>query len=421
MSFDTVKRYSALILTGIAAGAMFSLPYLRDTYFIVLRESLDQTSTQMGLALSAYAAIFWFIALPSGYLSDRFPAKKLLPFCTLLAGLSGYYYATLPSFYSCVVIFCVWSFTCTMYWPLMTKISRVSDGEGDASGKSYGIIESARAMTYACLGFLSIPLFSWLGGERFGIQGVIIMYSTMLMVISVLCFFLLEDDGIERQPATLKNSFNQLKSVFQSPQVWLLGGVVFASQSIYICTGMLVPYLQEIFNFSQEQATVFGVVRSSVLMSIAGITGGFYSRKLGSVTKLVSIGYIGIFIGGIAVFLVPSTPQYVWLLIPVALIMLYAVATNHTMFMAPMKEIGIPFKDMGMATMAISLIGFSSEIVMYSVVGKLVDSFSGSQGYKYVFLLMIFISIVGFLLILAIRQGLSSAVTINQRAVNVNI
>ena len=399
-----LKQYSALIATGMSAGAMFSLPYMRDTYFVILRESLGFSNTEMGYLLSIYAFAFLIIGIPCGYLADRYSAKKLLVLCSALTGLGGIYYSSLPSLFMCMGIFCIWSFTTTMYWPVMAKVARIADA-GDSSGKSVGIIESTRAMTYAGMGFLSIPLFTWLGSDTAGVQGVIMMYSVLLVAIALFCFFIMdEDDKVTENIPSMADSAKNLFTMLRNPVIWLLGGTVFATLSIYICSGMIVPYFQEVFGLSPEKAAFFGVIRASILASIAGITGGIFAKKLGSITKLITLAYLGAMVGGIILIMIPGETQYVYLLIAISIAMIFSIVTNKTMYLAPMNEIGIADKDTGMAAIAVTTIGFSCELFMYSLVGSFVDKAPGVEGYLHVFYLMVGMTFLGLICISGVRK-----------------
>ncbi len=398
----TLKQMIVLFAVGIGAGAMFILPYLKDTYYVSLMNGLGITDTEMGGLLSMYALAFLVIGIPCGYLADRFSTKSMLVLILAMTAAGGFWYATLPNYAACLVIFSIWSFTTTMYWPIMNKVSAAM---GENRVKSYGYMESFRAAAYTVMSFCSIFVFTWFGEGKTGIQSVIALYSILLVIMTVITLvFFKTDEGKNTTYPTLAESFKQAFFFVKTPSIWLLGGIVFCTLCAYTCTGMIVPYLEKIMNVSPQFAAAFGTIRMAILPTIAGITSGIFSGKLGSVSKLMFIGYTVVGVAGVGLIMIPSVPSMLYPFIAIALIGIFAVVTNKTMYMAPLSELDIPTHQIGMASSLVSMIGFSCELFIYTLVGNMVETNLGATGYNYVFMLMIAFVVLGVIFTIALRR-----------------
>ena len=397
------KDMVVLIAIGIAAGAMFLLPYLKDTYYVSLMEGLGITDTQMGGMLSMYALAFLVIGIPCGYLADRFPTKTMLILILALTAIGGAWYFTLPSYASCLVIFCLWSFTTTMYWPIMNKVSKQM---GESHVKAYGYIESTRAATYGVSGFLSVALFTYLGEGQIGIKGVIALYTCVLIVMTILTFLLLEksEPVAKKDILSIKESFKQIFHLTSNRSIWLLGLIVFSTLCCYSCSGMIVPYLEKICGLSPQFAASFGILRMSILMTIAGVASGVISGKLGSVTKLMYIAYTVIALSGTVLAFIAGATAITTIFIIISVVAIFAMGLNKTMYMAPFSELNIPASHIGMAASLVSMIGFSCELFIYTLIGNIVQSNEGAIGYKYVFFMMVGFAVAGFIFTMFLRN-----------------
>lgn len=400
----TVKDMIVLICVGISAGAMFSLPYLKDTFYVPLMNGLGITDTQMGGLLSMYAIAFLPIGIPCGYLADRFRTKYMLMAIVLLTALGAAWYFFLPNYVSCLIIFVVWSFTTTMYWPIMNKVSTEM---GEKRVKAYGYIESVRAAAYVACGSIALAVFTAFGGERIGIQAVIAFYAIMLGIITVLIALMMDKGEAtpKDQIPSIGQSFRQCFSLIKNRTIWVLGMIIFCILCAYACTGMLVPYFERCYGWSSEQAATFGFLRYAILPTIAGVTGGIFSGKLGSVSKLFLCAFVGIIVGGIVLIAFPVQPSVVMIVVAISAIICFACVTNKTMYMAPMSESDIPKEQVGMASSLLSMIGFSCELYIYIWLGNTVERYAGDKGYKIVFIAMIFYALVGLLLTVYFRKS----------------
>ena len=66
-------------------------------------------------------------------------------------------------------------------------------------------------------------------------------------------------------------------------------------------------------------------------------------------------------------------------------------------YFAIIGECGIPLKLTGTAVGIVSVIGFTPDIFMSVICGSLLDKYEGATGYRYIFLIMLGIAVIGLI------------------------
>ena len=83
-----VKKYLALILMMFAMSTIYTLPYLRYSFFTALQDAmgLSNDATKYGNLMSVYGIMNLLMYLPGGIIADKFDSKKLLVFSMVGTG-----------------------------------------------------------------------------------------------------------------------------------------------------------------------------------------------------------------------------------------------------------------------------------------------------------------------------------------------
>ena len=389
------KKWLTLIIVSMAGGAIYRLPYLRETYYLALGEASGATNAQLGLLMSAYAIANFALYFPGGWMADRFSPKKLIAFSTISTGALGFYFATFPSFPMLVVIHAVWAITTVFtFWPTMIKIVRCL-GDSAEQGRLFGFLEFGRGAISTILAFISVPIFSKLGEGVMGLRGTIIFYSCSLIVIGILAILFIEDkkDENESSRVVIKGMF----SVLKMPSVWLASMLIFTGFSIFIGFGMVTPYLTEVFGMSESVAATVSVIRAYVLMSAGAIVAGFIADKIGSRIRLMLFCFMGVILFTFVYRIMPGNPGLISLVVGNLVVLGMFVFAGKAMFFSTIDEIKVPAATTGIAAGFMSLVGYLPETFMYTWVGKMLDDNPGIQGYRNIFTLMIVLGVIGFI------------------------
>ena len=91
-------KWLQLIALILAAEMNFFLPYLQSTFYLPLKEALGFSNTQLGLVAGVYGAVAMVMYALGGILADRISTRVLITFSLITGGISGFYFATYPSF-----------------------------------------------------------------------------------------------------------------------------------------------------------------------------------------------------------------------------------------------------------------------------------------------------------------------------------
>ncbi|HGB9972854.1 TPA: MFS transporter, partial [Escherichia coli] len=229
------KRWITLALCGIAGSAIYKLPYLRETYYDAMQQATGATNAELGFLMTAYGLVNFLLYLPGGWAADRFSARKLMTFSLISTGISGFYYATFPSYTMICLLHALWAVTTVFtFWAVCVRIIRTL-GTSEEQGRLYGYWFLGKRLTSIVLGFLSVPVFAKFGEGVDGLRATIIFYSVVTILAGVLAWFVCQDETHCEDKANFRLA--DMAFVLKMPTVWLAGVVTFCMWSIYIGFG----------------------------------------------------------------------------------------------------------------------------------------------------------------------------------------
>lgn len=117
MENSKLQRYFQFFLVVLAAGAIFPIIYLRTNYQETLLEVFGITLQQLNTIYSVLGIVWVAGYLPSGVISDKFSAKKLLVVSLLGTAAGGFWFARIPGFGGVAVIYGIWGlFSVFTFW-----------------------------------------------------------------------------------------------------------------------------------------------------------------------------------------------------------------------------------------------------------------------------------------------------------------
>lgn len=108
MKKELFKRYFQFLLVVLAAGSIYPVIYLRGSYQETILEVFNMTLPQLNTIYSILGIVFVLGYFPSGLLSDKFSAKKLLAISLFGTSIGGFWFAQVPEYTSVILIFCIW-------------------------------------------------------------------------------------------------------------------------------------------------------------------------------------------------------------------------------------------------------------------------------------------------------------------------
>ena len=384
-----------MTVLSISGGVIFYLPFLQEVYYKPLADALNLDNAQVGSLLSAFGVTAMLSYVPGGWLADRASPRILLTSSLLLTGGTGLYFATFPSYAISLALHALWGVTITLlFWGAMIRVTR-SWAPADEQGKAFGILETGRGFGEVLSSMAILAVFGLLGSNKFALSMVIVQFSVLILVLGVLAWFTIDDESggqniADGQP---KVGMKEIIAVLKMPTVWLIAIVILSGYCAYWGTFRFTSYSSDIFLMSVTMAAVLSVGKLW-MKPIAALSAGIISDKFG-IAKSIAFLFV-VLITSFTVFaLMPGLPSLLPVMIVNVAVASLAIFAMRGIYFALLEEGGIPIVVTGTAAGIISVVGYTPDIFMPLLGGVLLDRFPGPDGYRYFFLTVAGICLVG--------------------------
>ncbi|MDX6154502.1 MFS transporter [Marinococcus sp. PL1-022] len=400
MQMSNLKRYFQFSLIVLAGGAIFPLIYLRTNYQETILEVYGLQLSDLNLILSALGIAFVIGYFPSGWLADRFSAKKLLSISLFIVGLAGIWFAQVPSFPFIVAIFVIWGiFSVLTFWSAHLKLVKLISKK-EEEGRFFGILDGGKGVVEAVLASIAVSIFSAVlsGGtstaaKEDALISVVYMYSGVLILVSmlILIFVQVDEPTTENQTSNTKNetanrkkgiNLEAFKKVFANRYVLLLGGIIFMAYIVAWTVYYVGGFLEVSVGVS---ASAVGVITVIMLWMrpVGGVLGGYLGDKFGKSLILT----ISLILATVALIITAILPSTISAMIFYGLILIIglAVYSIRGLYWSLLGDCKIEEKSLGLAIGLVSFIGYLPDILLPLVVSGLMTSF-GDSGYNAYFI-----------------------------------
>ncbi len=412
MKKETLRRYFQFLLVVLAAGAIYPVIYLRGSYQETILEVFNMTLPQLNTIYSILGIVFVLGYFPSGLLSDKFSAKKLLAISLFGTALGGFWFAQVPNYNSVVLIFCIWGiFSVFTFWSSHLKLVKMIAKENE-EGRFFGILDGGRGVVEAVLASIAIIIFASVLGnsldlldKKAALVAVIYMYSGVLLLTSILIMFFVEDDSKTSENDETSTGakdreifkLSDLSKVFKNKLIYLHGSIVFAGYAVFWTYYYLGGFLQT--NVGVDPVSV-GTIMVIVLWMrpVGGILAGFLADRFGK-TNIIMSALAGASICLVIIALLPVTAgkTMFYSLIVLLAIFLYAIRGTYWSLLGDAK---IKATILGTAIGVVSFIGYAPDIILPQFNSFLFNQFGDSGGYNAYFISSAVIGIAGLILAL---------------------
>ena len=402
---STLRRWLIMACLSLSGGLIFLLPFLREVYYLPLQKALGVSNTQLGVLMSVFGATALLTYFPGGWLADRISPRKLITFSMLATGLSGFYFATFPSYPLSIAIHGFWGITCSLtFWGAMIKATR-NWAPGTEQGRAFGILESGRGIAELATSTACLAVFAKLGSDNMALSRVIILFAITDILIAIMAWLTLLDTPREEGEAKETRSKigpRQVLEVLKMPVVWLISLVIMASYGAYWGSYYFTPYATDAFLMSVVFGGAIGVGKMW-LKPASALGAGFLADRAG--TSRTVAWCLAILIVSFGVFvLIPGNPKLILALILNTAIASLAIFALRGIYFALLEEGGIPLAVTGTAAGIVSVVGFTPDVFMPIVGGVLLDRYPGGLGYRYFFGLIVVLCVFGLLASLIILR-----------------
>lgn len=381
------KQWLSLFCLCVGGGTIYKLPYIRDVFYVQFQETFGATNTQMGLMMTVYAVTCAVSFLPGGWLTDLIPAKYLVSIGLFTTGATGLLMMSIPPMSVVFLAQAIFGVTTTLlFWEAMFKGVRIL-GSPEEQGRLFGLLEGGRGIASTLISFAALAVCAQLGEGKLGMQGTIIFYSVVLMVLGIVCFFLMDKNPVEGK-INAKECLVGMLQVLKLPKVWMAGMIVFCGYASYQCLSFFTPYLVNVYGMSASLGSVISIIRTYILAIIIAPIGGALADKKGSKVKFLQYIYtIGILLALLPI-VIPVGDSTLFLMVAVMLCVAAVVMILRGIYYSTTAEINIPVVLAGAALGLMSQLGNAPDFFLQTMCGYFIDAYPGQTGYQMVFATM---------------------------------
>jgi MFS family permease len=402
------RLHKAWIVLALCFVTLFINYSVRLGYGVIMPEMLNALNLGRaagGTIFNAYLLVYISLTPFTGYLTDRYGARRVITVCIFILALGVGLMGTAGSLLSACLFFGLAGLGATGVWtPVLTVVQRWFAPR--RRGLAVGILSTGYGLGFASIG-LAFPWilehFDWryawyfLGGAALLMtagNGLFLRSDPASSGFSPWGEAL--DNGTPKAPVPSYTKLNHLPAIFRSGGFWLIGLSYFCvAYALYGVTTFMVDYAVNQLGIPMERAsllaTVHGACQAVGVLTILPLSDRFGRRK----TIMVSNGIIAASL--VAILLAAGSWLFLCLSIGVmatfygATFPLYGICAGDYFpkeFMATVIGAWTPFYGLG-------------AVVVHWVGGFLADT---TGVYTHSFVICVFMSIVAVLLMSRVRE-----------------
>ena len=406
MTHQSIKKKSflSLILLILSGELIFLLPYVLARVFRpTFLEVFDLNNFELGSLFSVYGVVALLSYVYGGVISDKYPPRKLIATSLFFTALGGVVFSTYPSFLVLQILYGYWGFTTVfLFWGAMIKATRIWGGT-KSQGQAFSFLDGGRGLVAASMSSIGVLIFSFfltdeielttLSQRKEAFKYVILFSSFIVFFTGFIILFLMKNEEDTVQTAKNFSSILQIKKTLKIPSVWLIMIIIVSAYVGYKVTDIYSLYASEVMLFDDLEAANISSLQL-YLRPLVCVIIALISDKTSHV-YLIIIGFITMLIGSLifALGLVQFDMNFVFYL------SLVVVATGtysiRALYFSIMQKGLIPLALTGTAVGIISVVGYSPDIFATPLIGYIIDKYPGILGHQYVFLMLVFFSILG--------------------------
>lgn len=406
-----IKNKSITLLVLIIAGeTIFLLPFvLPRIYRPTVLDYFEITNTQLGSYFSIYGIIAMISYLLGGQLADRIPSRILMALALFLTAIGGFILILIPSSGIIHFVYGFWGFsTIFLFWAGMIRATREWGGLL-LQGRAFGWLEGGRGLVAAVIGTLTWIVFAGLSSSEL-VTGsnpgtlpyrvILIITSIFTLIIGLLILKVIPDNNLLLTKDPFVKVLRNISSLMRKPSIWLLSIIIICAYSAYKITDDFSLYAKEVIGYSDVGASAVGT-SALWLRGISAVLVGLFADRTSKVGLMIlsfSITLVGSLLLGLG-FLEWSQVLILLNLLALA-IGIYAI---RALYFAVQREASIPLALTGTAVGIMSFVGYTPDVYMGPLMGKLLDNNPGVSGHSYVFLVLAGFSLLGFIASLLFR------------------
>jgi sugar phosphate permease len=408
----------------LAGEAIYALPFHVARFFRpTLLEVSGLTATELGAAQGLYGVVAMLAYFPGGPLADRFPARRLLAVSLWSTAAGGLYMATFPGYAGALAI---WAFfgvtTILLFWAALIRVTRDWGGR-DAQGRAYGLLDGGRGVLAAGMASLGVTLLgvvfpegaatASLEEKERALRLILYGYTAVTALAGVVVWLVLHDghpgeDAAATAPALdTQPVWSSVASVLRMPAVWMQAIVILCAYVGYKGFDQYSLYAVQAWGLDPVEAASI-VALGAWVRPVAALAAGLVGDRI-SISRAALLAFLLLLASHVAFALVAPRPNGVWLLAGNTLVTCVAIFGLRGLYFALFEEARVPGTVTGTAVGIVSVIGYTPDVFVAYVAGRLIDGTPGVAGFQHMFWFLAAFSLLGVVVSLALMRRVARA------------
>lgn len=389
------KRILVFIILSLGAGLVFFTPCLKFSFYDQMLEVLHLNDVQINMLYSVYGAVNLVMYPISGYLGDKFSTKKMIAAAMFCFGALDIVYSFTTDYRALLVIHALCGvFAAGIFWCPYLKAIRLL-GDENMQSKLFGMSEATRGLAQAVVGFAAVWLMGLTASLANGFRNMLWFTSALYILLGVLVIILLPKEEKVSKTAVREQEVSKkggnVAKVLKNPGTWITVLLIFSGFCFWLLAStFLTTYSVRVLGVSAGTASMLGIVRSYLLVFVAGFGGGWLMDKFTYKGK----SYIVIAVASAAVILgIMFSSKLVTFCLILTVVLSLLTSLVRSVYWSVLGQAGIAVEDTGTATGIISLLAYLPESFLTVICGSWITKAEAAgnieTGFTQIFILMI--------------------------------
>lgn len=394
----TGKALIQFIILCVGANVIYMPVFCRSSYYDALLEAFQVTNTQFATLFSTYTLLTLLTYFFGGVLADKCAPRYLLAISYLGTAAFTFWQMQFPSFGMALIIYGGMGVTTTLtFWSALIKATRQFGQLVGGESKALGALEGGRAVAGMFVSTFCVWLFARGASQVMGLKSVLMVYFVVMVFCGIGAWFVFNDEEQAKEAVAQESLPKLVMECLKNKYVWICCLTVMGA---YAMTSTLGGYVSSIgkscFSLSVVVAAMIPTITSYV-RPIGSFAGGFFGDKLGG-ARALRVGVLGLVVTSLIITVLPSVPA-----MGIPFIIIFCISTIFMgavrgQFYAPLREIGIPMHLSGTAVGLIATLGYSPDLFLPLITGRLLDTMDPVTAYKIVIYILIAFGIFSMLM-----------------------
>lgn len=388
-----------LILSATVALA-YQLPFLRFTFYDQFAAAYQLSNTEIGILASALNLTYTLCYPIGGWMADRFSMRSLISITLAAHAVLTFAFAMTTNFTILLIIHLLYGFfgIATLWSAYLKGIRNLATQENQS--KIFGSSEALRGVIQTLMGFALLAIVGLAATEADGMKVLFLFGAGVCTVFFILALFFLPKTDVKTEThEVISETKYTVADVLKNKGVWItILVVMFAYLTWALGNAYMTTYTVQVLNISTTTASAIGIVRSYIIVLLAGVIGGFFMDKFTFKGK----GFIILFVSIVAALIaLLFSAKVIALSVFLTLVIAFLANVMKSTYWSIMDQAGIPIGMTGMATGIISFIAFLPDVFYGPILGKWLDDAKAAgdiaAGFNQIFILLIVCGVLGIL------------------------